>query len=187
MSDELNWIGIWQKPSASWETLCMQEGRADSQLRAIGEDGQAPYQLEYSLRWDAEWHLREALLRVESESASDELHLLADGLGHWQTADGTVLAELDGCLDIDIWPTPFTNTFPIRRLNLEDGQHAELDVVFLEAPRLKPRRMRQGYTRRDASHYLYQNLEGSGFQAVLEVDEQGLVIDYQGLFQRVAG
>ncbi|MNE75262.1 hypothetical protein D3C80_1714020 [compost metagenome] len=60
-------------------------------------------------------------------------------------------------------------------------------MVFLEAPRLKPRRMRQGYTRHDANHYLYQNLEGSGFQAVLEVDEHGLVIDYPGLFQRVLG
>ncbi|MCY1410331.1 putative glycolipid-binding protein [compost metagenome] len=187
MSNELNWIGIWQRPSASWEALCLQEGRADSQLRAIAEGHGQPYQLEYSLVWDAEWRLREALLRVESENASDELHLLADGLGHWQTAAGTALTELDGCLDIDIWPTPFTNTFPIRRLQLEDGQRAELDVVFLEAPRLKPRRMRQGYTRHDANHYLYQNLEGSGFQAVLEVDEHGLVIDYPGLFQRVLG
>ncbi|HGJ9124583.1 TPA: putative glycolipid-binding domain-containing protein, partial [Pseudomonas aeruginosa] len=45
--------------------------------------------------------------------------------------------------------------------------------------------MRQAYTRLDASHYLYENLEGSAFKAVLLVDEQGLVIDYPGLFQRL--
>lgn len=184
MLKELGWTGIWHKPAASWESLRLQDGRADSQLRAIGEERQPPYQLEYSLRWDQRWHLREAQLRVESEAGDRELHLLADGDGHWQLADGTPLPELEGCLDIDIWPTPFTNTFPIRRLQLVDGQRAELEMVFIEAPELQPRRMRQGYTRLDAGHYLYQNLGGSGFRAVLEVDADGLVIEYPGLFRR---
>ena len=55
----------------------------------------------------------------------------------------------------------------------------------MEAPKLQPRKMRQGYTRRDASHYLYRNLEGTDFQALLEVDGQGLVVDYPTLFRRV--
>lgn len=80
---------------------------------------------------------------------------------------------------------PFTNTFPIRRLGLADGQRAEIRALYIGAPALEPRSMRQAYTRLDASHYLYENLEGSAFKAVLLVDEQGLVIDYPGLFQRL--
>ena len=96
-----------------------------------------------------------------------------------------MLSELEGCLDIDLWPSPFTNTFPIRRLQLADGDRRELAVVYLEAPKLMPVRMRQGYTRIDATHYLYENLEGTDFQALLSVDAEGLVIDYPTLFRRV--
>ncbi|QRY77594.1 putative glycolipid-binding domain-containing protein [Pseudomonas sp. PDNC002] len=181
----LNWEGIWHAPTASWESLQLSDDRAESQLRAIDEAGGPSYQLEYQLNWDAGWRLREARFSVESARGTHQLHLLADGEGHWQTADGAALAELDGCLDIDIWPTPFTNTFPIRRLQLADGERRELTVVYLEAPKLKPVRMRQGYTRVDARHYHYENLEGTNFQALLTVDDEGLVIDYPTLFRRV--
>ncbi len=154
-------------------------------MRAPDERSGLPYQLDYRLRWDADWHLREAVFHVESETGVRKLHLLADGRGHWQDGDGEALPAFDGCLDIDIWPSPFTNTFPIRRLGLADGERAEIRALYIEAPALEPRSMRQAYTRLDASHYLYENLEGSAFKAVLLVDEQGLVIDYPGLFQRL--
>ena len=137
------------------------------------------------MEWDDGWRLREARLCVESARGTHPLHLLADGEGHWRTGEGQALPELDGCLDIDIWPSPFTNTFPIRRLQLADNERCELPVVYLEAPKLKPVRMRQGYTRLDAHHYRYENLEGTNFQAILTVDEDGLVIDYPTLFRRV--
>ncbi|MHB9796284.1 putative glycolipid-binding domain-containing protein [Pseudomonas sp. MT3] len=179
-----NWEGLWQVPTASWESLQLGDGCAQSQLRAVGEGGASSYQLEYQLDWDDDWRLREARFGVENERGVRQLHLLADGEGHWRTAEGETLSALDGCLDIDIWPTPFTNTFPIRRLRLADGQRAELAVVYLEAPALKPVRMRQGYTRVDARHYRYENLEGTNFQALLTVDEDGLVLDYPTLFRR---
>jgi hypothetical protein len=46
--------------------------------------------------------------------------------------------------------------------------------------------MRQGYTRLGDRRYLYENLEGSGFRAELPVDEDGVVLDYQGVFRRAA-
>ncbi len=179
------WAGLWRSPSSSWEALRLEDDQAESQLRAPDERSGLPYQLDYRLRWDADWHLREAVFHVESETGVRKLHLLADGRGHWQDGDGEALPAFDGCLDIDIWPSPFTNTFPIRRLGLADGQRAEIRALYIEAPALEPRSMRQAYTRLDASHYLYENLEGSAFKAVLLVDEQGLVIDYPGLFQRL--
>lgn len=180
----LNWEGLWHAPAASWESLQLVEGRAESQLRAIDEAGGPSYQLDYQLDWDSQWRLREAHFSVESERGAHQLHLLTDGEGHWRNANGDALMDLDGCLDIDIWPSPFTNTFPIRRLQLADGDRRELAVVYLEAPKLRPVRMRQGYTRIDAHHYLYENLEGTDFQALLTVDDDGLVIDYPTLFRR---
>ncbi|MBD9676440.1 putative glycolipid-binding domain-containing protein [Pseudomonas sp. PDM18] len=180
----LDWEGIWHAPTASWESLQLGERRAESQLRAIDEAGGPSYQLDYRLDWDEQWRLREARFKVESARGTHELHLLTDGEGNWRDSDGA-LPELEGCLDIDIWPSPFTNTFPIRRLGLTEGERRELAVVYLEAPTLKPVRMRQGYTRVDSHHYLYENLEGTDFRALLSVDDDGLVIDYPTLFRRV--
>ena len=58
-------------------------------------------------------------------------------------------------------------------------------MAWISAPELTVRPMRQGYTRLAERRYLYESLEGSGFKAELEVDEDGLVIDYEGVFRRV--
>jgi hypothetical protein len=101
---------------------------------------------------------------------------------------GTHLPALDGCIDIDIWPTPFTNTFPIHRASLAVGARAEFTMVYVDAGSgagIAYRAMRQGYTRLAPALYRYENLDGSGFAAELPVDADGIVIDYQGLFRRL--
>ncbi len=82
------WAGLWRSPSSSWEALRLEDDQAESQLRAPDERSGLPYQLDYRLRWDADWHLREAVFHVESETGVRKLHLLADGRGHWQDGDG---------------------------------------------------------------------------------------------------
>lgn len=88
------WAGLWRSPSSSWEALRLEDDQAESQLRAPDERSGLPYQLDYRLRWDADWHLREAVFHVESETGVRKLHLLADGRGHWQDGDGEALPEI---------------------------------------------------------------------------------------------
>ncbi|HET9490650.1 MAG TPA: putative glycolipid-binding domain-containing protein [Methylomirabilota bacterium] len=167
------------------EHLLLREGSADSVLLAFDEQGR-PFRLAYQLAWDAAWRLGEARLQVTSEHGTRSLHLQSDGKGRWTDGGGRALSELDGCLDIDIWPTPFTNTFPIRRQPLAVGERREFVMAWVSAPALTVRPMRQGYTRLGDRRYLYENLEGSGFRAELPVDEDGVVLDYQGVFRRAA-
>ena len=103
----------------------------------------------------------------------------------WRDGPGNRLRTLDGCQDLDLWPTPFTNSPAAWRLGLAHDQREEIAVVFIEAPTLEVRVMHQAYTRLDARHLLYQNLDGSGFHAVLRLSADGLVEDYPGLFQRL--
>jgi uncharacterized protein len=86
------------------------------------------------------------------------------------------MPELAGCLDIDIWPTPFTSTFPIRRQPLALGERREFIMAWVSAPALTVRPMRQGYTRLPERRYLFENLDGSGFRAELGVDEDGVIL-----------
>ncbi|MER1153111.1 hypothetical protein AAA627_19115, partial [Pseudomonas aeruginosa] len=45
-----------------------------------------------------DWHLREAVFHVESETGVRKLHLLADGRGHWQDGDGEALPASYGAI-----------------------------------------------------------------------------------------
>ena len=110
------WTPIWnpQRVGTGIEHLLLGEGFADSVVVAFHEDDEL-FRLTYRLEWDDAWRIHSANLGVAGDAGSRSLALLTDGQGHWKHAGGQPIADLDGCLDIDIWPTPFTNTFPLRR------------------------------------------------------------------------
>ena len=179
------WTPIWNEARAGLglEHLLLAEGVADSVLLAFAEDG-GPFRLTYRLTWDESWRLRDARLVVATERSTRSLSLETDGHGHWRHGDGRGIPELEGCTDIDIWPTPFTNTFPIRRESMAVGERRELVMAWVTAPELTVHRVPQAYTRLGARAYLFENLDGSGFRAELPVDDDGIVLDYPGHFRR---
>lgn len=146
----------------------------------IGARGGIPYGLRYRLKIDPQWRVREVLTE---RIGGPGLHILSDGKGSWTEAEGRALPRLDGCIDVDIAATPFTNTLPIRRLALQKGQAQEIRVAYLPLPDLELSAADQRYTRIADRRYLYE-AEASGFAAELEVDEEGIVQDYPGLFRR---
>jgi hypothetical protein len=182
----ISWTPIWDKnrEGTGLEHLLLREGSADSVVLAFDEHGR-PFRLAYQLAWDESWRLRDARLVVTTERETRSLRLETDGKGHWRDGDARALPELQGCIDIDIWPTPFTNTFPIRRRPMAIGERREFVMAWVSAPELIVRPMRQGYTRLADRLYLYENLDGSGFRAELPVDEDDVVLDYQGVFRRI--
>jgi uncharacterized protein len=180
------WTPTWNKDheGVGLEHLLWSEGTADSVLLAIDEQ-HGPFRLTYRLRWDDTWRLRQAELAAASGRGSRTLVLNTDGGGHWRHGDGRAIDELEGCIDIDIWPTPFTNGFPIRRQPMALGERREFRMAWVCAPDLTVQPQPQAYTRLAERLYLFENLDGSGFQAELPVDDDGVVIDYPDLFRRV--
>lgn len=181
------WAPLWNANhrGVGLEHLLLSERAADSVVLAFDEE-QGPFRLTYRLAWDASWRLREAEMAVATEHATRSLHLLTDGRGRWRRGDGQALPDLDGCLDIDVWPTPFTNSFPILREPMAVGERREFRMAWVAAPDLTVHPQPQAYTRLAGRRYLFENLDGSGFRAELTVDEDGIVVDYPDLFQRVA-
>ena len=149
------------------------------------DDERGPFRLVYRLRWNEHWELRSAVFSLAIAGSTRSLHLQTDGHGHWQDGQGATLVALDGCLDIDIWPTPFTNSFPIRRQPMAVGERREFRMAWVFGPELTVRPQAQAYTRMAERLYLFESLDGSGFQAELPVDDDGIVLDYPGLFRRV--
>ena len=99
---------------------------------------------------------------------------------------GDALPEFDGCIDIDLAGTPFTNTLPIRRLGLtpESGT-VPLDMLYVPFDSFRPLRDQQRYTCiEEGRRYRYEAADRT-FTAELPVDEDGLVTDYPTLFRRL--
>jgi hypothetical protein len=180
------WQSIWNtnRAGVGLEHLLLTERAADSVILAF-DDQHGPFRLTYRLIWDELWRVREAELVVTTESFNRSLFLKTDGRGHWRHADGPAIPELDGCIDVDIWPTPFTNSFPIWREPMAVGERREFRMAWIFAPDLTVHPQPQAYTRLAERLYVFENLDGSGFRAELPVDEDGIVLDYPNLFRRV--
>jgi uncharacterized protein len=182
------WTPIWNKDreGVGLEHLLLTEHAADSVLLAFDEQ-HGPFRLAYRLTWDESWRLRDAYMVVATERFTRSMSLKTDGRGHWRDGEGGALTELDGCVDIDIWPTPFTNSFPIRREPMDIGERRQFRMAWISAPDLtvQPQPQPQAYTRLADRIYLFENLDGSGFRAELPVDEDSIVLDYPDLFRRV--
>lgn len=148
----------------------------------IGANEACPFGLDYRLGLDRAWRLREAELRT---AAGRSLRLTSDGAGLW-TVDGRAEPALAGCVDIDIEATPFTNTLPIRRLDLSTGEAAAIAVAYIRVPALTVAPGNQRYAALEPGRlYRFESLD-IDFTADLPVDENGLVLDYPGLFRRLA-
>jgi hypothetical protein len=175
----------WDWPGEGVEQLVLQTGsdeiRADSVVVGAA-DGQL-FALRYRILCDAGWRTRR--LEVSLVGNDRGLDLSSDGAGHWTDASGTALPRLAGAIDVDLSATPFTNTLPIRRLGLRSGQADTILVVYVELPELTLAPQRQRYTcLQPGRRYRFESLD-SAFTREIEVDQDGLVVTYPGLFRRV--
>lgn len=180
---------MWSRsdaPGMEHLALIMRNGEAEADGIVLGVEDDAAFRLRYTVRCDSRWRVR----RVEVNLVGDRrsLSLNADGEGRWFDESGAALPALDGCVDVDITATPLTNTLPIRRLSLKQGEAADIKVAYVTIPELGLAPDAQRYTclETDAAggRYRFEQL-ATGFTAVLRVDADGLVDDYPGLFKRV--
>jgi hypothetical protein len=180
------WIPIWNQPAQGigFEHLLLTERAADSVVLALDE-GQRPFRLTYRLSWDELWRIRDAEMLVATERVTRSLSLTTEGHGRWRDGDGRAIAALDGCTDIDIWPTPFTNSFPIRREPMSIGERRQFRMAWICAPELTVHPRPQAYTRLADRLYRFESLDGDHFRAELPVDSDGVVLDYPELFRRI--
>ncbi len=160
--------------------------RVEGQVAAV-EEGVA-WSVHYVIALDPGWRTRTARIRGLTPAGRYELLIEADGDGHW-LIDGTAAAQLDGCLDVDLEASSFTNAFPVRRLGLAVGADAPAPAAYVRAASPEVERLEQRYVRLgdDGGRQRYDYTSPAfGFRGVLGFDEAGLVLDYPGIATRVA-
>ncbi|WP_117593901.1 putative glycolipid-binding domain-containing protein [Haloprofundus halophilus] len=178
---------LWEPDDgAGLEHLRYETGPLSADSVVLGVDEGGRFRIRYALDCDADGRVRS--VSVESFDGEAGLELAADGEGRWTDGDGAPIPELDGCLDVDISATPFTNALPIRRLNLASGESATLSMVYVSVPAFEVSAVQQRYTcldpvDADGGRFRYESLT-SGFSAEIPVDSEGVVRDYPDLFRR---
>jgi hypothetical protein len=156
-------------------------GRLRGHTSAV-EQGR-PYAVRYDIALDDRWRTRE--VRVASDTVEGRLStvLRSDGDGHW-TVDGVVAPHLDGLVDVDLEASACTNTLPVHRLPLPLDEVTEAPAAYVRALDLSATRLDQTYQRLDDRRYHYTS--EADFQAVLNYDAAGLIVDYPGIAVRFA-
>jgi hypothetical protein len=150
------------------------------------EDGEA-WSINYQLTVDAGWTTRAAHIVGRSALGLNEVRLDRDGADAWRV-DGRRAPELDGCQDVDLEASAFTNALPVHRFGLAIGQQADAPAAYVRALDLRVEPLEQSYTRleNDGEHSRYDYVSPAfDFRAELVYDEFGLVLDYPGIAVRV--
>ena len=140
------------------------------------------FSVTYTLVCDTLWRVKKITLALAEKKQSFTLE--SDSSGRWTDNSG-VVPKLAGAIDVDISATPFTNTLPIHRLKLKENESKEILVVYVTVPDLTVSIDRQRYTCLIPNkRYRFEQI-GTDFSREIEVDENGLVLDYPGLFRRI--
>lgn len=147
-------------------------------------DGAVPLRAEYQIRCDRSWITQSVRVALTRGAESRELTLVTDEQHRWWS-QGEELAQVAGCIDIDISITPSTNTLPIRRLALRPGEARDVSAAWVKFPELTVEPLPQRYLRTEEGRYRYQS-RGGDFTADIAVDDMGMIVRYPPLWERLA-
>lgn len=183
----MQWSIIWNGIENDSREHCLVNSnesgtKVDSVI--IGKNESGIYRVEYSLLLDKNWKTLSLTASSIHNNVVQHLEYSSDGNGNWKDRDKPV-ERLEGCIDIDIPLTPFTNSLPINRLALPVGTEAEVRVVYVDLLAQKISPLSQKYKRTAMDAYLYQNVPND-FEAVIQTDAAGFVLDYPTLFRQSA-
>jgi hypothetical protein len=139
-----------------------------------------PCRLTYRVLCDAQWHTVSGQVSGWLGNETVQYDISVDADLNW-LLNGNERPAVAGCIDLDLNFSPSTNLLPIRRLNLSVGQEAEVKAAWLRFPSFELERLSQTYRRTRKLTYRYEST--TGFAADLEVNTEGFVTNYPGLWQ----
>ncbi|MBL0935424.1 MAG: putative glycolipid-binding domain-containing protein [Rhizobiaceae bacterium] len=143
------------------------------------------FRLDHRWALSSDWSANSVVVDKWGAGGSSRLALERDGNG-WKL-DGLRREDLDGADEPDLSATPFCNSFPIRRLIGEGQKSVTLDICYIDAGSMIVTRSRQQYEAIRPGVFRYVDLGlFTGFEAEIHVDEEGLVVRYEYLFEAVA-
>jgi uncharacterized protein len=172
----------------------LDEWRAEAALVALTPTGLSArgtqlglgYRLDYALNAPEDFVTQSVEVTAVGEGWWRRLVLEHDGHGAWRS-NSEEAPGVEGALDCDLGFSPLTNLMPIRRHDLHRRAAAvEIVAAWVSVPDLTLHASRQRYEHVRASVVRYTDLgTHAGFTSELVVDEDGFVVVYPELAERV--
>jgi hypothetical protein len=189
---------VWRGPE-EWRAEVARVRLGDDVLTASGTQiGVEPraYKLDYELQTESRFITRSLIVTARGEGWIRTLALRRGDDGKW-TIDaeheggtgmeppGGDVSSFSEALDCDLGLCPLTNTMPVlRERMLEAEEPRDFVMAWVKVPDLSVHRSEQRYEPVDDRTVRFVSLD-SDFVAELELDEDGLVVHYPGLGERV--
>jgi len=146
----------------------------------FSHEGQ-PGRLHYEVLCDAGWHTLSARVEGWLGSTPVQVEIRTDA-GHRWWMNEVEQPAVEGCIDLDLNFSPSTNALPIRRLGLGPGEAADVRAAWLRFPTFTLEPLPQRYHRLGETTYRYES-SGGRFAVDLEVNADGLVLEYPGVWK----
>jgi uncharacterized protein len=173
------WRGIYW-PGHEASRLYQRDDEWCLEGTAVFSHDNRPCRLSYLVICDSAWNTLRGTVSgwLGNDNVNIDLNVDENHRWHMNREEKPSVA---GCIDLDLNFSPSTNLLPIRRLNLEIGQHAEVKAAWLRFPSFELEKLTQVYIRVNESTYRYESAGGK-FVADLTVDAMGFVTDYPGIW-----
>lgn len=178
---------MWRRldcPGQEWARLSNIRSSPVLRGTAIFVEDRIPARLDYKIRCSPRWETLSADILGWVKDEKVELRIESRPGRTWWI-NGLLVPQVEGLVDIDLSFSPSTNLLPIRRLNLEIGQGAEVRAAWLRFPELDLVPLVQRFKRKSESRYSYDS--DIGFSTELEVNAEGFAVSYPPLWKEVKG
>lgn len=143
---------------------------------------EGPAQVRYELTCDEQWISRHG--RIQGWIGGESFDLTIEHTDTW-LLNGKRVPGLDHCLDLDYGFTPATNFTQLRRVALNVGEAADVNVAWIDVPSAQLTFLSQRYERRTEQTYWYES-PTANYAAELVMAANGFTLSYPGLWEQVA-
>jgi hypothetical protein len=181
MQKNILWTGL-EYHSLENCILTISDKGSEIHSSIIGSYAKELYKIEYRIQTNQYWETTFFEIKSQLDNAIEITNFRKVGRESWNV-NGQPDGKFDGCIDIDISLTPFTNTLPINRLNLSEKEGEQIKVLYVDVLGRKMMPVQQKYTKLSQTDYKFENVPND-FESVITIDDLGLVVKYPGLFSR---
>jgi hypothetical protein len=158
--------------------------KAVGRIVAAQSETTPAFSASYDLVTDDSGATKRLSIEISLAERDRQLSIARDEENMWLVSsfEGESRDAFDGALDVDVMLSPFFNTLPIRRLGLNArAESVTVPVLYVSLPDLSVAASREKYTSAEGAI----TVKSPAGKAALAVDDNGFVIDYPGLAERI--
>ncbi len=163
--------------------------KAYGRIVAAATESHPAFSASYDLVTDDSGATKRLSLTVTLAERERQLNIARDEENMWLVQDKqnqAMRAPHDGALDVDVIYSPFFNALPIRRTGLHGrAESISLPVVYVRLPELTVETVTIDYSSDAPAPGSGIQLKSPVAETTITVDDEGFILDYPGLAERI--